>query len=223
MKCKFKRATHHPLTPTFILAITLIVLVTSLCGCASTSVKETWKSPEFHGGPIGKIAVLAVDERGIVRVALENRYVRDLKERGQEAMVAGEYVDVTEIETNKEAIAAHLRDAGAEAILAIKLVDRVSYQSTVSAAQPLSGRDLYLQAGTWYDYFAYHSVQRAGVRSSSKREFYLDNSLFDLKTGKRLWSGLAVLVLKENQDSLEAADALSGKVVAAMQKDGVIR
>jgi hypothetical protein len=198
-------------------------LVVWLCGCASTSVKQTWKSPEYHGGPVGKVAVLAVDERGIVRVALENRYVRDMRERGQDAMVAGEFVDVTEIATNKEAIAARLREAGADAILAIKLVDRISYNTQVSSTPSLSGRDLYLQAGTWYDYFAYSSVQRAGVRSSTKREFYLDNGLFDLKTGKRLWSGLAVFVLKENQDSLEAVDVLSGKVVAALQKDGLIR
>ena len=194
-----------------------------LSGCASTSIKETWKSPEYHGGPVGKIAVLAVDERGIVRVALENRYVRDLKERGQDAMVAGEFVDVTEIETNREVIAARLRDAGADAILAIKLVDRISYNTQSSSTPSLSGRDLYLQAGTWYDYFAYGSVQRTTVTSYNKREFYLDNGLFDLKTGKRLWSGLAVFVLKENQDSLDAADVLSGKVVAALQKDGLIR
>ncbi len=198
------------------------VFVLWLAGCASTSIKETWKSPEYHGGPVKNVAVLAMDERGIVRVALENRYVRDLKERGQEAMVCGEFVDITEIKTNKEAITARLRDAGADTILAIRLVDRVSYTSQVSTTPALSGRDLYLTAGTWYDYFAYNSVQRSGIRSSTKKEFYLDNSLFDLKTGQRLWSGLAVLVMKENQDSLDAADALSGKVVEALQKDGLI-
>src|SRR5262252_4906343 len=92
------------------------VIVVWLCGCASTAVKETWKSPEYRSGPVKKVAVLAVDERGIVRVALENRYVRDLKERGQDAMVCGELVDVTEIKTNREAITARLRDAGADAI-----------------------------------------------------------------------------------------------------------
>jgi hypothetical protein len=199
------------------------VIVLWLCGCASTSVKETWKSPDYHGGPVGKVAVLAMDERGIVRVALENRYVRDLKEHGQDAMVAGELVDVTEIKTNREAITTRLRDAGADAILAVRLVDRVSYTSQSSTTSPLSGRDLYLSAGTWYDYFAYNSVERSGVRSSTKKEYYLDNSLFDLKTGQRLWSGLAVFVLKDNQDTLDAADVLTGKVVAALQKDGMIR
>ena len=205
-----------------ILQLAPAALLIWFCGCAGTSIKQTWKSPDYHGGPVQKVAVLAMDERGIVRVALENRYVRDLRERGQPALACGELVDLAEIKTNKEAVTARLREAGADTILAVQLVDRISYNSQASGAPSLYGRDLYLYAGTWYDNFSYHSVQRAGVRSSTKREFYLDNSLFDLGSGQRLWSGLALLVLKEGDAPLDAADALSGKIVTALYKDGLI-
>jgi hypothetical protein len=56
-----------------------------------------------------------------------------------------------------------------------------------------------------------------------KQDIYLDSSLFDLKTGQRLWSALTSTVLKENADRLVVADSLVAKVVGAMRKDGLIR
>ena len=94
------------------LPIQLAALVLTVClvGCASNSVKETWKSPAYQAGPVQKVAVIAVDERGLVRQGIENRYVRDLKARGQQAIgimnktdqlfegkFAGKIVDVAEL------------------------------------------------------------------------------------------------------------------------------
>jgi hypothetical protein len=61
------------------------------------------------------------------------------------------------------------------------------------------------------------------IWGSMKQNLYLNSSLFDLKTGQRLWSATTLTVLKENADRLEVADSLVAKIVGALRKDGLIR
>jgi hypothetical protein len=61
------------------------------------------------------------------------------------------------------------------------------------------------------------------VWSSAQRKVCLDTSLFDLKSGKRLWSGITQTVLKDDVDRVEELSALVTKVLAAMRKDGLVR
>ena len=60
------------------------------------------------------------------------------------------------------------------------------------------------------------------VYSQTTRDIYLDCSLFDLKTGKRIWSAVTMTALKETADRLEVVDSLVAKVVDAMHKDGIV-
>ena len=78
------------------------VAVMCLVGCASSSFKKTWKSPAYQGGPVQKVAVLAVDERGLVRTGFENRLVRDFDAHGQAAVVTHEVLSLQDIKANKE-------------------------------------------------------------------------------------------------------------------------
>ena len=58
---------------------------------------------------------------------------------------------------------------------------------------------------------------------SLKQDVYLETALYDLKTEKRLWSGLSKTVIKEFTDRVAEMDPLVAKIVSAMRKDGVIR
>ena len=55
-----------------------------------------------------------------------------------------------------------------------------------------------------------------------RESVYLETSLYDLKTEKRLWSGVTETILTENVDRVAELDPLVEKIVAAMRKDGVI-
>jgi hypothetical protein len=61
------------------------------------------------------------------------------------------------------------------------------------------------------------------VWNSLEQRVYLDSSLYELKSGRRLWSCLTETVLKDDMDRLEALDVLVAKVVAALRKDGMVR
>jgi hypothetical protein len=51
----------------------------------------------------------------------------------------------------------------------------------------------------------------------------LDTSLYDLKSGQRIWSCITETTILETDDKLEIADEFVAKVVAAMHKDGMVR
>ena len=206
-------------------ALALLALALWLTGCATNSVKQTWKSPSYQEGPLKKVAVIGVDERGMVRKGFENRFVRDLHVHGQEAMVTCELMALPDIKADKEAAAARLRGAGADSVLIVRLADQVTYDTQVRANPAMfvgtvTGMD---SSYGWYDYYSVAFTEMGTVWSSSKQLAYLDVSLYSLKSGQRVWSALTKATLKEDTDRLEVVDALVSKVVAAMRKDGVVR
>src|SRR5712691_5443372 len=87
-------------------------LATLLVSCAATSIKRTWKAPDYTGGPVGKVAVLAVEERGTFRQALENRFRNQLVKDGQPAIVTHDLLSLAQVKSDKEAATTRLRESG---------------------------------------------------------------------------------------------------------------
>lgn len=210
---------NAPIRP---LALTALAL--TLAGCASTSVKHNWKSPDYHGGPVGKIAVVAVDERGDVRGALESRFVRELNKLGQDAIKTVDLLALPEIKSDKAAAAARLVAAGADTVLIVRMVDQASYGGQVAFMPALYTPGVYGYGGLgWFDYFSGAYASMAVVSSSFEQKICLDSSLFDLKASQRLGAVLTSTTLKENADALLVADALAAKIVKALEKNGLVR
>ena len=190
---------------------------TLLCSCVGTSLKQTWKSNEYHDGPVGKIAAVTIDERGEVRQVFENRFVSQLDKHGANAFPANDVVSLAEIQADRTAAAARLRAAGADSVLVTRLVDS-SYSYGVARAG--TGGPGPASSDSWSDY--YHA-DMAPTYGTLRRNTRIDTSLFDLKTGKRIWSGLTETMTTEMSDRMAEVDKVVEKVVEAMRKDGVIR
>ena len=203
--------------------LSLCALAALLCSCAATSVQKTWKAPDCQQ-PVGKIAVLAIDERVLLRQGFENRFVAQLTRAGASAIVTYDLLSLPEIKENKQAAADRLRVSGVEAILILRLANvgtsyRESRAGTERYAPVLTGID---NMG-WYDYYSVGFMDMSSTYGNLKQTVYLETSLYDLKTEKRLWFGLTQTVVKENMDRVAEMDPLVGKIIAAMQKDGVVR
>jgi len=199
------------------------VLATLLCSCAATSVKQTWKSPNYNGGPFTKLAVLAVDERGDVRQAFENRLARQLQKQGASVIRTYEVLSLSEINRDKPAAAEHLRSEGVKAVVIMRLRDlesfyRESRPGPERYAEVITG----WEAGPWYDYYSVAYMDMSPTYGNLKQKVYLETSLFDLKTSKRLWSGLTETVVTETMDRVAEMDPIVAKVVAAMHKDRMV-
>jgi hypothetical protein len=177
-----------------------------LSSCVGTSLKQTWKSPDYHNGPVSKIAALAVDERGYVRSAFESRFVLELRKHGISSFTTFDLLSLPDIKSDKAAAAERLRAAGADTLLILRLVDSsVSY------------REVHVDRGLGP---IQHMVRLLchGLRYEPKlrepqTKYTLETSIFDLKTNKRIWSGLTDTVTAYDTDRVAEMDKVVAKVV----------
>jgi hypothetical protein len=204
--------------------LTACALAVLLCSCAATSVKQTWKSPDYHGGPVTKVAVLAVTDRVLLRQGFENRFVTQVRERGAAAVTTHDLLSLPQIKEDKVAAANSLHSAGAEAIIIMRLMDLTSHYREIR-----HGEERYAEYITgfgtdpWYDYYTVAYTDFSSTYGSLKQKVYLETVLFDLKTGKRLWSGQTQTVFTETMDRVAEMDPIVEKVLAAMHKDGMLQ
>src|SRR5262245_23082043 len=113
----------HLLAPIRLFALCASAVL--LCSCAATSVKNTWKSPELRGS-VGKIAVLAIEERRLLRQGIENRFVEQLTKRNASSVPTYDLLLLPQIKQDKRAAADRLNDNGAKALILVRLIDKTS-------------------------------------------------------------------------------------------------
>jgi hypothetical protein len=204
-------------------SLSFCALAALLCSCAATSVKKTWKAPDCLQS-VGKVAVLTIEDRGLLRQGFENRFVAQLTKAGDSALVTYDLLSLPEIKADKAAAAQRLRTSGAEAILILRLVDvSSSYRESRAGSERYAAVVTGINNVGWYDYYDVAFLDMSSTYGTLKQTVYLETSLYDLKTQKRLWSGVTQTVVTENMDRVGEMNPLIEKIVAAMRKDGVIR
>jgi hypothetical protein len=181
------------------------------------------KSPDYHGGRLANVAVLAIDERGLLRQGFENRLVSQLRKGGVSASTTFNLLSLEEIGRDKPAAAERFRSVGAEAVVIMRLVDSAThYREYRSGSEQYAGTITGMESGMWYDYYSVAYRDMSPTYGSLKQKVYLETIVFDLKTAKCLWSGLTETVVTESMDRVAEMDPIVEKVVAAMRKDGMI-
>lgn len=225
---EFRRGTENESKPgtmrNKLSPLVTVALAVLFCSCATTTIEKTWKLPGWSGGPVKKVAVLAVSDHWLVRPGLENRFAQDIAKQGQPVITTLELLRLEEIKANKDAAVALLREKGVDSVLIVRLVDKTTYDSEVrvtpNAFVPVATG--YSSYG-WGGYYDVAFVDMSVPESNTRDVLILDSSLFDLNTGQRLWSMVTKSRLTYNTDKLVVADDLADKVSAALRKDGMIR
>jgi hypothetical protein len=193
-----------------------------LCACAATKVQNTWKSPNCPQ-PVGKIAVLAIEERGLVREGFENRFVRQLAQTGAPAVVTFDLLSLPDIKEDKRAAAERFRATGAQTVLIVRLAGKASsYHESRAGDERYVGTVTGIDTMGWYDYYSVAFMDMSPTYGNLKQTAYIEANLYDLTTEKRLWSGLTQTVMREDMDRVSEMDPVVEKFVAAMRKDGVV-
>jgi hypothetical protein len=217
MNCKF-------ITKLKLRLFSAIAVAFLMCSCTTTSLKRTWKSPDPIGEPPNKIAVVVVDQRPLVSNIIEGQMVSHLEAEGQAAARVRNFLSLPEIIKDKQRAAAELRRQGADAVLIIRLVDK-SLLSRPQQPTKSSGGSYFISSSGTSGWFEYYSVAMTGMNSVSPsldQDFYIESSLYDLASEKRLWYCVTKSKLKENADWLDLVPPFATTVVTAMAKDGVI-
>jgi hypothetical protein len=201
----------------------LCLLAAWLCSCATTTVKNTWKSPELQH-PVGNIAVITIEERALLRQGFENRLVAQLSRAGTPATVTFDQLSLAEIKQDKQAAAERFRARGADAVLILRLAETASaYREIQPGGERYAATVTGIETTGWYDYYTVGYMNMSPTYGTLKQTVYLETSIYDLKTEKRLWRGITQTVLKESMDRVAEMDPLVQAIVAGLRKDGVIR
>jgi len=102
-------------------------------------------------------------------------------------------------------------------VLVIRLVDTgTSYLDSRSHGATWNALD------SWYDYYNAAFLNMGTTYGSYRQTAWLETSLFDLKTEKRIWSALTDTVTTDTMDRVAQMDKIVSKVISAMNKDGMI-
>ena len=197
------------------LSIAVAVLTLALGGCASSSVKQTWKSPAYSGGPVKNVAVVVMTGRDFYREAIENHFVAFLREEGQNAFTTHTLLTMPRTKDEKAAAAVKLREAGADSVLVVRLVNSETY-----ARQAHGGPPAFTSSSE--EVYGYFFMGSDVTYNSLQTDVYIENTLYALEGSERLWSGVTRTVLKENTDSIKKIEPLARKLFALMRQDGVI-
>ena len=197
------------------LSISVAVLALALGGCATTSVKQTWKSPTYSGGPVKNIAVAVMTGRNFYRQAIENHFVAYLKQDGQDAFITHNLIGAPIPKQERPAAAATVRDAGADSVMVVRLINSETYGGT---SQVRAGSFTSSSEEAFGYFFGGNDVSY----NSLQTDVYIETSLYLLANGERIWSGVTRTVLKDDADPLEKIKPLAQGLFTRMRQDGVI-
>jgi hypothetical protein len=194
------------------------VLLSALCGCATTELTNTWKDPQYHGGPVKKIMVVGISNQASVRRTFEDTFAETLKANGVEAVPS--YTVVPEDgQMAEDKLRAAVQQSGAGAVLITRLVEKQT-DTMVTSAEPIgayrrtSTSMSGYYSGAWTGYYEPVAVQ----------EFHyvvLESTLFVADHPEPVWS--STTRTEESKDIRAATEGFAKPVVAAMKKEGLIR
>ena len=207
--------------------LSLALLTVLVSGCTTTKITNTWKSPEYKGGPVKKVAILAVDNRSLLREILENHFSNYMIERGQPAFRTHNVLSLQEIKDNREGAVATVKKEGVDSVLIVRLINSTMRSTLVRQTDNAVYMPLItgMESGPygWYDAYSVAYMDVSTVRGNTDETLYLQSSLYDLTTGQMIWSCLSTSHIKEQTDRVAAAQLFIQEVHDAGQAAGVFR
>ena len=192
--------------------VTSVALVT-LAGCASTSFKSTWKSPDAETVDITgkKVLVVVMNVPTSVRRTVETSIATELNKIGAQATASNEFLpqDAT-VGSAKTKMAAE----GYDAAWVLRLTNREQEVSSTPA--------MYAPAGPYYSYWGWGGGYGYGgseIRTDIK--VYMETLVYSVKHDKLAWSGMSVTTNPSNIDAI--AGEMTRVAVAEMKKSGLLK
>jgi hypothetical protein len=184
--------------------------------CDSTSVKDTWKDPQYAGSPFRNVMVLGVSKSPANRRVFEDGFARALRETGATASPSYPVLpEDGEIPHNR--IQRAVDQAGADAVLVTRVlrVDR-NIQTSPATMGIGVGRGYY--GGGYRGY--YGAAWNAPVDVYEYEVLTLESTLWDVKSDKVVWSGTSEA--SEPKDVATLTQSLAKTLIAKMKADGVL-
>jgi hypothetical protein len=197
-------------------------LVASLSiSCATkTQISSEWKSPEYVGGPMGKILVVAVAETPLGRRAYEDRFAQALGASGVEAVSSYQILPGDERLT-KEELENAIRGEGFDGVIVSRLLGRDEETTYVPPTTEVVPSSIGYGRRGYYGYYGrgYDVVHTPGYTQTTE-VLTLETKLWNAQDSELAW-GIRSETFDPKSDS-DAMDSIVKKLVRKLADDGLL-
>lgn len=175
----------------------LMTVAMLAAACATTQLNSVWKDPSYQVRP-ARIMVIGVAKNPLKRRLFEDEFVMQLKAHGTEA-IASYAVLSDRKQDDQEAIAAKVKELGADTVLITRLVSRKTVKTYVPGA-------VYFPPpyyGTWPDYYGYGYRYLYSPGYIAEDEYaVIESNLYETGNDKLVWAASSETVMIESSQSL---------------------
>jgi hypothetical protein len=194
-------------------------MVAALSACASTSLDNTWKDPQYTAGPVSRILVVGISTQASVRRAFEETFAQALTEQGVQAVAS--YTLIPEDgKIPEDALKKAAEQAGADGVLITRMVGRTTNISVSPSPAPLPPPGFGMRrgyygyyTGAWVGYYEPTTVQTTNY-------VIAETTLFRKDAPEPVWSATSRTV--EPRDVRKATEGFAKVMIARLRKEGLI-
>lgn len=205
----------------YILAVIFTILLSS---CANTKFTKQWIDEDFNEQPYDDILVLAVADKMGNRQDAEDYIVKKLGEAGINAMQSYDILPKTET-IDREAVGKAIEGLQLDAAI-VMYATGISEEEYVIPSRRIGVYTGFgygaAQYGSFYDYYphAFNYVYLPGY-DNTHYVVALETSLFDLNTGKMVWSGLSNTFAPDSVD--DVIHSITKLTIKELEKKKIIK
>lgn len=198
--------------------IVLPALFSLLSACATTTLDNSWRDPQYSGGPVTKVLIAGISNQASVRRTFEDTFSGMLRTEGVEA-IASHVVVPEDGQMPEDKLRAAVDQSGAGAVLITRMVQRQTEISVTSATPmpPAAGvrlRGYYgAYSGAWIGYYEPTTVRQYEY-------IVAETTLFVGENPRPVWSGTTRTI--ESKDIRGATEGFAKPVIQALKKEGLI-
>ena len=177
--------------------VMLLVGALLAAACATTQLNSVWKDPSYQARP-GKFVVIGVAKNAQIRRLFEDEFVQQLKERGTDAVASYTFLPDTQ-QNDQKAVAAKVKELGADAVLVTRLVKK----ETVKVYVPGTTYVPPPYYGTWPAYYGYgyNIVQTPGYVAEDEYAV-IETNLYETGNDKLVWTALSETLIGGSNQKL---------------------
>ena len=187
-----------------------LVLVLTLAACATTTVRDQWKDPSFHGPPASNAVVVGIAKSETTRRVFEDTFAQQLAAAGVHAVAA--YTQVKAGDDGRIQLPEFVRQSSADVVIATR-VQRVQQKTDVYPT--------YTPVGYGGFYGWYGTAWAATPTISQYEVVTLETTVWDPKTEKLIWAATTQRIA--SGDVPKATEQLAQTLIPRMKADGVLR
>jgi hypothetical protein len=194
--------------------IFLLLAAVLLAGaCASTSLVNQWKSPDFSGPPLRKVLVVGVSTQPSLRRVFEDEFAASLRTAGVQAVQS--YTVITQDgQADQAVLEKAVQDVEADAVLVTRLVRREQQTWTTPGYYRAPAMGFYgWYSAAWIGYYEPPSVYTYDVVT-------VDTSLYSPPQSKLLWSGITETFAPT--DVKKSTAEYAKVIIGALRQDGFL-